>query len=93
MLAIGFLLLVSFVPTVSAENAQASVTTEPAISITQTLAILNASITRENCPLVNIWFEWRVVGGTWESTPSEFNYTHSSYSDYLTGLTPGTTYE
>ncbi|MBA7503750.1 hypothetical protein ES706_02371 [subsurface metagenome] len=77
----------------TAETAQASVTTQPAISITQTSAILNASISRKNYLPVDIWFGWRAVGGAWQNTPIQSSYTVSSYSYYLAGLTPGTTYE
>jgi len=72
----------------------AQVTTEPATDITQNSATLNASIDYGNFSDVDIRFQYMVQGASvWENTNWTYDYTQSSYSDSVSGLSPSTTYE
>jgi hypothetical protein len=72
----------------------AKVTTEPATNIASSSATLNARIEYGVFGSVNIRFEFRMRGATeWLSTPWRENYTENTYSYFLAGLTPNSTYQ
>ena len=74
-------------------NSIPSVTTNTATNIGTNYATLNGYVTSNGSTSVNAWFEWG-IGSYYGTQTNQTNYgiTNTSYSYYLSGLNPNTTY-
>lgn len=70
-----------------------SIYTGTAAEITETSALLTATISYGDYRSVDVGFRWRERGGTWRYVPWYPNFSGPSCGYRLSALSPGTTYE
>lgn len=78
---------------IASKNVSDVVVTEPASGVGKNYATLNMSYDFGNYDTGDLRFEWRKTGGSWNSTDWTSKSGSGSYSEELSGLSPGTDYE
>ena len=69
-----------------------TVTTDPATDVVQELATLNGTLDLDGGEACNCGFEWGLTVAYGNTTPTQSKGTGESFSQVITGLSPGTTY-
>ncbi|TDA31902.1 MAG: hypothetical protein DSO03_03905 [Hadesarchaea archaeon] len=70
-----------------------SIKTGMAVEVTETSALLTATLTYGDYQRVDVCFRWREAGGTWNYVPWYQGFTGPSCAYRLTTLSPGRMYE